>query len=94
MQEEHSVQPQVVYTLARKLVHQHGTWVPRSDMSMYCGARLYIELKEDTGKMTILSFDERGQAAEEPVFVAYADGTVECYHPGDWVQQLEALANE
>lgn len=94
MQEEHSVPPQAVYTLARKLVHQHGTWVPRSDMSMYCGVRLYIELKEDTGKMTILAFDEKGRAAEEPVFVGYANGTIERYQPEEWIQQLEALAKE
>lgn len=81
-----------LYALARKLVHQQGTWVPRSDMSMYCGARLYIELKEDTGKLTILAFDESRQPAEEPAFIGYTDGTVDAYHSGDWQTQLELLA--
>lgn len=83
---------QRVYTLARKLVHQQGTWIPRSDMSMYCGARLYIELKEDTGKLTILAFDESGEAEEEPAFIGYPDGRVDAFHPGDWQAQLERLA--
>lgn len=81
-----------LYALARKLVHQHGTWIPRSDLSMYCGARLYIELKEDTGKLTILAFDEGGQPAEDPAFIGYADGKVDAYHSGDWQTQLELLA--
>lgn len=81
-----------IYTLARKVVHQHGTWVPRSDLSMYCGAHLYIEIKEDTGKLTILAFDEGGQPAEEPVFVGYVDGRVDAFHPGEWQTQLQLLA--
>lgn len=83
---------QRIYTLARKVVHQHGTWVPRSDLSMYCGARLYIELKEDTGRMTILAFDQSGQPAEEPAFIGYADGRIEAFTPGEWQQHLEQLA--
>lgn len=85
---------QRVYSLARKVVHQHGTWVPRSDLSMYCGARLYIELKEDSGKMTILAFDQSGQPAEEPAFVGYADGRVDAFHPGEWQTYLQQLAEE
>ncbi|GBC96861.1 hypothetical protein HRbin16_02672 [bacterium HR16] len=81
-----------IYTLARKVVHQHGTWVPRSDISMYCGAYLYIELKEDTGKLTILAFDESGQPVEEPAFIGYADGRVDAFHPGEWQTQLQLLA--
>jgi len=73
---------QRIYTLARKLAHQHGTWISRSDMSIYCAARLYIELKEDTDKLTVLAFDAGGQPAEEPAFVGYADGRVEAFHAG------------
>ncbi|MGC8785116.1 MAG: hypothetical protein ACP5RN_12130 [Armatimonadota bacterium] len=83
-----------IYTLARKVVHQHGTWVPRSDLSMYCGAYLYIELKEDTGKITVLAFDESGQPAEAPAFIGYADGRVDAFHPGEWQTQLQLLAEE
>lgn len=86
-----SEQARQIYTLARKIVHQQGTWVPRADLSMYCGAQLYIELKEDSGKLTILAFDASGQSVEEPVFVAYADGRVEQFTPGEWVHQLQAL---
>jgi len=85
---------QRIYTLARKVVHQHGTWVPRSDISMYCGARLYIELKEDTGQLIILAFDEGGQPAEEPAFIGYADGRVDAFQPGDWQTHLKLLAEE
>ncbi len=81
-----------IYTLARKVVHQHGTWVPRSDLSMYCGAYLYIELKEDSGKLTILTFDEGGQPAEEPAFIGYADGRIDAFYPGEWQTQLQLLA--
>lgn len=83
-----------IYTLARKVVHRHGTWVPRSDLSMYCGANLYIELKEDTGKLTILAFDESGQPAEDPAFIGYADGRVDAFQPGEWQTQLQLLAGE
>ncbi len=85
-------QAQRIYTLARKVVHQQGTYISRSDISMFCGARLYIELKEDTGKLTILAFDEGGQPVEEPAFISYADGRVDAYQPGDWEAQLQALA--
>ncbi|MGQ9739260.1 MAG: hypothetical protein ACUVRT_15340 [Armatimonadota bacterium] len=61
-------------------------------MSMYCSARLYIELKEDTGKLTILAFDEGGQPVEEPAFIGYADGRVDAFHAGGWQTQLELLA--
>lgn len=81
-----------IYTLARKVVHQHGTWVSRSDLSMYCGANLYIELKEDTGKLTILAFDKDGQPAEEPAFIGYADGRTDAFQPGKWQTQLQLLA--
>jgi hypothetical protein len=81
-----------IYALARKVVHQHGTWVPRSDLSMYCGSRLYIELKEDSGKLTVLAFDESGQPAEEPVFIGYADGRIDAFQPGDWQTHLQLLA--
>lgn len=59
---------------------------------MYCGARLYIELKEDTGKLTILAFDKSGQPAEDPAFIGYANGKVDAYHAGDWQTHLELLA--
>ncbi len=85
---------QRIYALARKVVHRQGTYISRSDMSMFCGARLYIELKEDTGKLTILAFDESGQPVEEPAFIAYADGSVDAYEPGDWEKQLEQLSEE